>query len=279
MSSPSILSKLKNTSFQAPTLARPRLIISAKGMEKSGKSHFALTAPGPIAYLSMDIGHEGVVDKFLAGWSGYSPKEIVVAEYEIPEIKDIKDESKMMDACDKAWVKLQSDYDTALKVCRTVILDTATEVWELLRLARFGRISQIKPHHYVQANREYREFIRGAYSSDCNLILLHKMKAEWADGSGENAKARKTGRYERAGFSDTGFLVQVNLWNYRLSRDERGLMPDGETSIPNDNGFRVLVEDCRQNETLAGEVLWAPENEFPALALKVMPGTNILDWL
>ena len=43
---------------------RHRLIISVDGHEKQGKSHFALTAPQPIALFDVDTGLEGVVEKF-----------------------------------------------------------------------------------------------------------------------------------------------------------------------------------------------------------------------
>ena len=45
-------------------LDRTRLIVSVEGLEKRGKTHFAMTAPPPIAYFDMDIGAEGVVNKF-----------------------------------------------------------------------------------------------------------------------------------------------------------------------------------------------------------------------
>ena len=41
-----------------------RLIVSIAALEKCGKTHFALTAPGPIAYFNFDIGVEGVIGKF-----------------------------------------------------------------------------------------------------------------------------------------------------------------------------------------------------------------------
>src|ERR1035437_263544 len=42
-----------------------RLIWRSYGPEKSGKNHFGLPAPGPIAIQSFDIGVEGVVEKFV----------------------------------------------------------------------------------------------------------------------------------------------------------------------------------------------------------------------
>ena len=43
------------------------------GAPKVGKSHFALTAPGPIIYFSLEPGLEGVVEKFM------ETKEVFIA--------------------------------------------------------------------------------------------------------------------------------------------------------------------------------------------------------
>ena len=42
----------------------PRIILSLCGLEKQGKTHFSLTAPGDIMYFNLDNRMEGVVDKF-----------------------------------------------------------------------------------------------------------------------------------------------------------------------------------------------------------------------
>ena len=240
---------------------RPRLVISVKGLEKQGKTHFSLTAPAPIAYLNFDIGDEGVRQKFQTQKQIYIP----VSPYQIRF--DGKSPKDTQAKAEKEWERFYADYQRTLLHCRTVVVDTATEAWELLRLARFGRLTQIMPHHYVEVNEEYRDFIRDAYEHEANLILLHKMKAEWVnDASG---KGQRTGRYERAGFSDTGFLVQANLWAYRLPPHEREA---------GDLGFRMLVEDCRQNAELSGLEMRNDEITFSYFAWRVYPDLDPSVW-
>src|SRR5271156_6583904 len=41
-----------------------RLIVAVDGAEKCGKSHFAMSAPGPLGIINLDIGLDGVVQKF-----------------------------------------------------------------------------------------------------------------------------------------------------------------------------------------------------------------------
>jgi hypothetical protein len=210
--------------------------MSVSGLEKQGKTHFALTAPGPIAYFGLDIGTEGVIGKFVTN------KTIWAMEIIVP-----------MDgvAATETWNKFYSTYEAVLNMndIRTIILDTATEAWELLRLARFGKLTQVMPHHYGPVNAEYRKLIRAAYMSDKNLILLHKMKSVYVND-------KRTRDYERAGFSDTGFLVQVNCQIYR---DDDGI-------------FNLYVVDCRQNSELMGEVLSGEMCNFPMLASLVLSG-------
>jgi hypothetical protein len=257
------LKELKGTSFAIPERTRPRLIVSATGQEKMGKSHFALTGPGPIAYMSTDIGHEGVVDKFM------NDKKVFVAEYALPEVKK-GNADKAMAQAKEVWEQFVHDYEIALTKFRTVVLDTATEFWELLRIYRFGKLTQVMPMQYGPVNQEYKELIRSAYSEGANVILLHKSKAVWAEKM--DGKSYKTGRFERSGFADTGFLVQVNISLTRLNRNDR------DEEDPSDDGFRMEVVDCRQNANLAGEVLRAPMNTFPMLAQLVLPDSQPSDW-
>lgn len=240
---------------------RPRLIISIKALEKSGKTHFAFTAPGPIAYLPFDIGDEGVRQKF------QDDKEICVPDGGPYVIK-----KGDLDAAKSEYSRFEKDYELALAGARSTIIDTASEAWECIRLAKLGKLTQVMPVKYVEVNSVYRDLVREAYESNSNLILLHKMKPEWVDNN-------KTGKFERAGFADTGFLVQINAWAYREDRDKMtGNYPGGV----DDNGFRLHIEDCRQNADLAGTTLGEPGGypcDFPTLAMLVFPASDPMEWM
>ena len=49
---------------KASTSIVKRLIMNVIGKEKSGKTNFALSAPGPTLLFDFDYGLEGVVQKF-----------------------------------------------------------------------------------------------------------------------------------------------------------------------------------------------------------------------
>ena len=239
-----------------------RLICSIDGLEKQGKDHFALTAPGPICVISTDVGLDGVVQKF------QDLKEIYIAEYRVAlgpkggRKQTLEDMQEVAAACSKIWAGILRDYQDALDSgARTVIVDTATEVWEILRMARFGKLTQVMPHHYGPVNAEFDGFIKDAYEREgVNLILLHKLTEEWKNDSA--GKGSPTGTFRRSGFKGVAFAVQVNAVVYRDAEEEK--IPDA---------FHVTIQDCRHNPSLNGIDLSGAECTFPYLAALVLDGT------
>lgn len=202
-------------------LIKDRLIVSVEGMDKQGKTHFALTAPAPLVFFNFDIGLEGVLHKHLG-----NGRDIYVQDVRLPAVKDTGDYNYLsaLETFKRAYVDTM-----AMPEVQSIVIDTATELWELMRMARFGKLTQVMPHHYGPVNAEYREILRMAYDSDKNLILVHKVKAEYVND-------KNTGNMVRSGFKDTGFMVQVNALSYR---DE-------------DDAFHLEVLNCRHNPQARG---------------------------
>lgn len=212
--------KLPEGFIDAKTMqTKRRLIASIAGPQKSGKTHLSLTAPGPVAFYDMDIGVEGVVEKFA------KEKKIYVSQYDYRMLKG-PDPAAII----RMWEKMKEDFIWGLQSpeIATAVVDTGTEMWELIRMARFGKLTQVQPYHYGPVNAEFRDLIRLAYTSGKDVIFTHKMKAEYIND-------KRTGNLERSGFSDMGFLVQINIvtWYY-----------EGQ--------FGATVQDCRQNPDMAG---------------------------
>ncbi len=246
---------------------RERLIISVEGKEKQGKTHFALTAPGPICYQSIDIGDEGVVQKFTGD------KKILKADYVIDIDKRMRDkgEDAVITHIAQLWEKFVDDYYAALKSgVRTIVWDTATEVWEFLRLARLGKLTQVMPKNYTEVNNEFRGLLRKAYSHDSNLILIHKSKEAWEDvPTDRGVKSRKTGLHERKGMSDVQFLVQVLVKAYREEvHDEKKNKSVSE--------FGIQITDSRHNPEANG--LDLPNADFATVASYIMPDVDESAW-
>lgn len=242
---------------QANESVRRRMILSIYGEEKCGKNHFAFTAPGPIGCISIDTGIEGVVQKF------QEDKQIYVSKYRLKIPPKGSDSKIVADASVQLWDDIIEDFHYSIANHRSTIVDTADEAWAFLRLARFGKLDQVKPIHYGPVNAEFRDLYREGYDGGSNLIMLHKAKDKYIED-------RRTGRKERAGFTDTGFLVQVELRMFKVDRDDR--------DDADDNGFRGEIISCRQNPSIEGDILQGPMLNFPVLAQMVFPDSDASDW-
>lgn len=222
-----------------------RVVMSLEGMDKTGKTHFALTAPGPIALFNFDIGLEGVIHKF-------ADKEILTSDVQFARTGDA-------DAWVQTWEDFKRMFTEAIRHpdVRTVVIDNGTEMWELLRLARLGKLTQVMPHKYTELNTEFRELMRReVFESNKNVIFIHKVKQQWVND-------KFTGKYERAGFKDIGYLVQLNALSW-WDEDEQE--------------FCLTVMNSRHDPELIGEELRGPMLNFPTLATMIFPGTRTKDW-
>ena len=161
-----------------------------------------------------------------------------------------------MDAAQAGWNQYINDYKAFLNSgkIRTIIHDTSTESWELLRIARLGKLIQVMPINYAAVNMEYREMVRLAYDSSVNLVLINKVKKEYVND-------QATGKYVRAGFGDTGFLVQVAVKAFK----------DRE-------GFKLQILNCRPNPEVEGQILQGDKATFLGLAMTIFPESQSEDW-
>jgi hypothetical protein len=248
------------------TVVRPdikkRMICSVEGDWGTGKTDFALTAPGPIAFFKFDLNSDFTLAKYA------KTKKIYKREYEVIDPSEKNAKAK----ADEVVRTFTADYRAviACSEIRSIVWDTATEIWEQVRLAAFGKLAQVLPHHYVEVNNSFRGLIREAYDSDTNLILVHRLKDEWTnytDAQGKE-KSKKTGRKERAGFSDLGFAVQVMVQTL-FSVEE------------SDSPFSLKVLKCTQNPLLT-ERLYAQVGEFRANSFAVLAAdifnTGLEEW-
>ncbi len=266
---------LKGTSFTFGTRERrPRLILTVDGEDKTGKTHFGYTAPGPIASQSIDFGDEGVVQKFQE-----AGKEIAVAEYSrlMPDSMDRKDLGAL-----QKWYREQvvlpfvRDFKAALKAgVRSLVLDTATEFWEVMRLSHFGKADKVMPQMYTAVNAEWQELIRLANDNDTNLILLHQVKDEWenyTDSGGQN-KSRTTGRKVRAGNEKIGYLVQAQLVTRYVPA-----VKDRKGGVKEEARFELEIVKCRHNPEVVGMVLTNEMANFQTVAGLIVPEVDPAVW-
>ena len=237
-----------------------RLVVSLEAAHKAGKTRWALTAPGPIAYINLDLGLEGVVEPFLAaGKTIMESRYVLTGKGAKGKLGEIRNED-----AERQWEQFKIDYYYAMQSgkYRSVVIDTGTELNQLIRLARLGKLVQVEPHHYGPVNAEFEEVLRaGLTQNDTNLIITHKVKDEYIGD-------KRTGKKERAGYSGIGFIVQVLL---SLWRDDTDAGPV----------FRSRLTDARHNDavSLIGTDFdsLSETSDFPTLASMIF-GTDRSEW-
>jgi AAA domain len=241
---------LRGTNFALATRpVKRRLILSASAEQGSGKTNFGLSAPGPVAYINLDLNDDGVIQKY------QHAKRIYRSQYTLPNGNGSNCD-KISEAAQEAWESVLNDYMGALRdpSISSIVIDTATELWELLRLAVYGKLTAVVSRDYQHANAVYRQLIREVEGTEKNLILLHKMAQEY--------KADKpTGNMVRAGFKHTGYLVQAEVELWKVPQED---YPDK---------FHCRITKCTLNPETEGVELAGDGVNFHTLAQLVFP-----DW-
>jgi hypothetical protein len=248
-------------SFKYP----PRLVVSSDGGPDSGKTHFMLTAPRPLFILNVDYGLEGVMDS-----SRFNLDRVEVADYRLDKAMLT---SKMAQAA-MARVAQQfvADYRSLLATHKqriTIGLDTATEFWEIFRLADLGKLEQVPPMRYTRVNRLFKDLINEVYRTPHNLVLLHHTKDKYESrltDEGKEVSVRVPGEIERMGFKGVEAAMQVVLAATRIKKP--GKSPK--------YGFEVAK--CRQRPAVEGERFEGQFATFASLATSVYPDTDEDDW-
>lgn len=255
------------TSFKeyAATASKQRLIIGLDALERMGKTHFAFSGPGSLAYMQMDPGGDDVLPKV---HKLYPKKKLYHSKYYV-DVKPGTDRAKVAELAQSIWAKTVQDFENILgqleKDRGTLVVDTASEWYTCLKLARFGKLTQVMPEDYAPVNTEYKRLLRMVYNYDVNAIFIHRLKAEYdrpAGGENKKGQGKKTGNLIRDGFNGTGYEMQINA---------RAFKQDGK--------FFVNVQDCRQNPDLDDMDIEVGESYgFADVASFVYPDTDRSDW-
>lgn len=262
---------MQQAGLLTPKQMRPklrRLMIGTDGISDTGKTEFANTAPGPIANLSLDRGHEGVL---------MNPKSILnrrddvgffVVPVPLAGTLEQKDYVKYWQTFYVQYAKL-----LALPELRTLVLDGDSDGWELQRLAEFGRLTKVPSILYDNVNAARRAMIARAFDSGKIVIATNKVKKAYADkinpttGLAEmnnNGQVVRewTGDYERQGFGDQDYLWQIQLRHFKT--------PEGQ--------FGIRILKCKPDPDLMGMELTGPDCTFAGLVQAVFPDVPLEEW-
>tara|TARA_R100001086_G_scaffold19723_1_gene9570 strand:+ start:1538 stop:2317 length:780 start_codon:yes stop_codon:yes gene_type:complete len=239
---------LKGTGFRPASQikVRQRLIINVQGKEDTGKTHFLLNCPYPLAYFDFDHNAESLLSK-----PEFADKEIMISPYYFskPTGKS-SDADKILKEASSLWDRFSSEFRQALDECATVALDTSAQVWEMLRMSRFGK-HNVLPHHYGALNAEFSSTIFDqAKQSNCNLILSSPLAKQFVND-------KETGLWVRQGWSQLDYKVQYSL---ELEKVKVG---------PNKGKFQGKIFKFKPDPDVIGQVIINPsfndifERAFP----------------
>lgn len=237
---------LINSGFEVLSGPEPRrgLWLATEGVNKAGKTHFAFTQPGPIMVLSNDSGTRAIAAK---------AKGRKVIFKNISFDKSDKNQTEHV----KIWERFKRDWWAgfeSLPIGASVVCDTGTDLWELARLARLGKLTKVLPHNYVEVNSEFSGLFNGAYElrPDINVCIIHKVKKQYVASRKDADKEVWNGKMERAGFEAMRYICDANL---RHSYD------------PDAGEFVSKILDSRYNMLSAiGEELSGENNNWETVA-------------
>lgn len=190
----------------------PNIFISSMGNPKSGKTHFAYSCPEPIAVLSFDMGAKFVRTKF-------PDKRIDIFEYPIPVVDTVKPQPWELDL----YKQVRKDFDAACqsKEYKTIVLDPATVLWEIIRHAymREKNYENMPDLKYVEPNARMSYFLMEPLVMGKNLVALSHLRDEYINGE-------KTGNKEMDGFKRTNNLADIVLLLERRKKEFFGTIMD-----------------------------------------------------
>lgn len=251
------------------------LILSLEGVGKTGKSDLAYRAPLPLVVQALDMGEDRPIERLrLLAPERFDKMYFYDYNFSAYAPKGSSPESTEKMVRDNVWEPFKDDFYRSVSAgVRTVVWDKATEAWEVLRLANFGRLDQIPQMMYGAINREYKEMIRAAKSAGMVLILIHDLKEEYESFTkivrGETKESsRPTGRWVRAGNNKIDTLVDAYCRNTYIPPTKK----KGSSEVQEPGRFEVEIIRAGHNAAMNGQVLESPD--FGTLASLLKPGVE-----
>lgn len=201
-----------NSLFEpAPTeLTRRCVMMNIYGDTGTGRTTFALTAPSPIVLFHSAEKIDGIVQQFS------SQKEIHL--YDFGVVFRDANKSLVQAQAREEFDRFTHAYYTAFSRARTIIIDTETDLWELLRQAHFG---DVKPSggrlelNWGPVNAEWNTLFRHfRHQNTTNLMVISKTEDEYKEN--KSGFGTKTGKTIRKGQKNIPFMADIYA---RTSRD------------------------------------------------------------
>lgn len=216
------------------------------GDSGTGRTSLALSAPGPIALIHTAEKIDGIIQPF-------ARKKKIRTHHFGGTFRGTKQEiaNQAMDV----WKRTLDAWYDAFGWARTIILDTHTEAWELVRVAHFG---DLKPSggrvdsNYGPINASWRSLFKHYREQQgVNVILIGQTKDEYKTNKKgiSNGISERTGNTIRAGQKEILYFVDCAIRTRKEDGDfyseiEKGWMNgsvEGDRFIGKDSDFATIM--------------------------------------
>jgi hypothetical protein len=241
----------------APTeFTRRVALVYIYGDTGTGRTSLALTMPGPIALAHAGEKIDGVIQRFAR------QKKVRAVNF---GGRFGGSEQDIANQAGPIWNKLrESWFDAIDNWARTAILDTDTEGWELIRLAKFGELNPKGrvDSNYGPVNAEWKSMFKRFRAQDrCSIVTIGQTKDEYREFiKNGNKSSERTGRTIRAGQKDVPYMADVVL---RCDKDG--------------GKFTVVVEKGWFNAFIEGMSLENDDCRLPYI-LSLITETEEMEW-
>ena len=211
------------------------MIAAFWGEEKSGKSTAALGFPMPIYHADFDFGFERISHRYK---KELEEGLIVTKPYPIPMEVDafVTKIGRRIAGVREKYEEFIMDYVAALqdKKYQTVVIDTATQLWEIIRQGFLQEKQELQepkdklrerlmPIEYAEPNSRMRQILYAARSFNKHLVLTHYARDEYAPRSTpQGIEEMRTGNKELDGFKYTLGLADIVIRTERKSNEFYG---------------------------------------------------------
>lgn len=251
---------------------KPYLRLTIEGWHRCGKSHFGLSgAPAPVGCIALDGNTEHVAHKIQesTGREIYVNKDFMVSS----SLNVFASQAEHK----RRWEAFKHLYFEQLltSAFQTIIVDSGSDLWELTRLAEFGKLEKVPQFAYGEANHPWRQMIN---SCEKNLIITHKL-------------AQYGTKVDRKGMEEVAFLSHAVIRLTRLPKGMRITEDPGDyeptdrsipvgywDAQPGDGDFALKIMDSSHNPMLAGKILVGSEVSFKQVAMLMYPQTTSKNW-
>lgn len=187
-----------------------KLDIGVYGKPKTGKTHFALSAPGPIFFIDTEGGTGPLEHKFA------DDKDIA-----IHTIKKVGDDYSQDHV--KAWEEFQETVNMLLEnqdKFETVVVDSTTDIWNYVRNYCKVKIWNKSPEERLdqqwdwgEINSRYTNTVQKLLGADFHVIFTARSKQEYA------AAGEPTGNYDPKWQKRTTHWLNVVVQNQKSWQD------------------------------------------------------------